>query len=267
MPTVVYHVSGHPDDVLLFRGEMFYGDLQWSDIRVVGIVTTAGDAGRVDDWWWAREHGLVDSCRVARHEDFTPVAVPVNGRSVACYRAASWRCYFLRLPDGNVDGNGFASTGFQSLSKLRDGAIGVVRSLPTPALPAQQYSSWNDVVQTLRAIFVTERQGATNPNPWLNAADYDRARNPGDHPDHYATADALRSFLAQDGFHRAWWVSYDTANRPANLSGTALANKRTLYYDGYVDLATRIMGRRPPESDPEWSRWGAKSYAREERAA
>lgn len=264
MPHVVFHVSGHPDDVLLFKGEMLHNDLQWPDVKVVSIVTTAGDAGRVDDWWWAREHGLVDSLRVGKREDFTPTPVTVGGHTVMCYRAGSWRAWFLRLPDGNVDGSGFASTGFQSLPKLRDGQLPGMDSLPTAAIPAQRYSSWADVVQTLRAIVSLERRGATNPHPWVNASDYNRARNPGDHPDHYATADALRSFVGQDGCNRAWWVSYDTADRPANLSGTALANKRRLYYDGYVDLATRIMGRKPPECDAEWNRWGARDYWREE---
>ncbi|WP_040920025.1 PIG-L family deacetylase [Saccharomonospora glauca] len=263
---VVFHISGHPDDVLLFKGDILYNDLRWPDVKVVSIVTTAGDAGRIDDWWWAREHGLVDSLRVARPEDFTPTAVTVNGHTVMCYRAESWRGYFLRLPDGNVDGGGFASTGFQSLAKLRDGRIAGLDSLPTATLSSQHYSSWDDLVRTLRAIVSAERRGATNAHPWVNAADYDRDRNPGDHPDHYATADALRAFLAEDGCHRAWWVGYDSENRPANLSSTSVANKWRLFYDGYVDLVTRIMGSKPRECDVEWSRWGARDYWREETA-
>ncbi|EID55745.1 PIG-L family deacetylase [Saccharomonospora xinjiangensis] len=261
---VVFHIGGHPDDALLFKGEMLYNDLHWPDVKVVSIVTTAGDAGRIDDWWWTREHGLVESLRAAKPEDFTPAVVTINGRRLRCYRAGSWRCYFLRLPDGNIDGTGFSSTGFQSLPKLRDGVISGLDSLGTPEIPAQHCSSWADVVQTLRAVVSAEGQGATNPNPWVHASDHDRSRNPGDHPDHYATGDALRSFLAQDGCNRAWWVSYDTANRPANLSGTALANKRALYYNGYVQLVTRIMGRKPAECDAEWARWGARDYWREE---
>lgn len=264
MPVVVYYVSAHPDDVLLFRGEVLHGDLHWDDVRVVNIVTTAGDAGRIDDWWWAREHGLVDSCARTTGEEFTPEPVPVNGHTVMCYRAASWRCYFLRLPDGNVDGEGFASTGYQSLAKLRDGAIGGMDTLPTAAVAQEHYSSWSDVVTTLRAIVDRDREDATNPSPWLNASDHDRGLNPGDHPDHYATADAVAEFAADDGLNRAWWVSYDTANRPPNLSGEPLTAKRGQYYEGYVELVTRIMGSAPAEADPEWNRWGAKSYSRGE---
>lgn len=266
MPHVVYYVSGHPDDVLLFKGEMLHGDLHWPDVKVVDVVTTAGDAGRVDDWWWAREHGFVDAFRVSTGQGFETDTVSVNGHELLRYRGGAWTSYFLRLPDGNVDGGGFPATGHQSLSGLRDGDLDGLDSLPTRGLPSQHYTSWSDVVGTLREILALERDGATNAHPWLNSPDHDRSLNPGDHPDHYATADALAEFAAEDGYHRAWWVSYDTADRAPNLSGTALANKRRLYYDGYVDLVGRVMGATPAEADPEWNRWGAKDYWREETA-
>ncbi|WP_197321521.1 PIG-L family deacetylase [Saccharomonospora sp. NB11] len=266
MPHVVYYVAGHPDDVLLFKGELLHGDLHWPDVKVVGVVVTAGDAGRLDDWWWAREHGLVDAFRVSTGEQFEADPVTVNGREVMRYRAGRWGCYFLRLPDGNVDGSGFPATGHRSLARLRDGEIDGLDSLPTRALPSQHYASWADVVSTLRAVLALERGGATNAHPWVNASDHDRGLNPGDHPDHYATADALTEFVAADGYSRAWWVSYDSENRPPNLSGTALAAKRRLYRDGYVALVDRIMGSPPPGADAEWDRWGARDYWREEAA-
>ncbi len=95
----------------------------------------------------------------------------------------------------------------------------------------------------------------TDP-PWINASDPDRTINPGDHPDHYAVADALRAFAGQDGYHRAWWVSYDVKNRPVNLGGFDLATKRFLV-EGY---GSQTGG----PNEQEWSWWGARRYDRTE---
>lgn len=122
------------------------------------------------------------------------------------------------------------------------------------------YRSWSSFVATLQAIITTEQAGITTPNPWVNAADYDRAANPGDHADHWATGDALHAFLAP-AYGRAWWLSYDAAGRPANLEKVELEAKRLGFfaYSWSVEGATGA----PPDQH-EWDQWGDKEYVRVE---
>ncbi|CAM2964485.1 PIG-L family deacetylase [Saccharomonospora xinjiangensis] len=272
MTGIVFHVSGHPDDVLLFRGSHLWNDLTWTGMKTVVVVTTAGDAGFENGWWQAREAGLVEACRVAGGGAAKPEVITVKGHTathaVTRYLAPTWRCYFLRLPDGNLDGNGFPATKNQSLPKLRDGKISGIDSVASggASLASQHYASWIEVVDTLHGILTAERQGSDTVHPWVNASDYDRKRDSGSHPDHYATGDALQTFVHADGYYRAWWLSYCTDGRPTNLSGAEYDHKRKLYYS-YVEKVKQLYGGAPPcDFDGEWARWGKRCYWSEEKS-
>jgi len=246
---VVFFVSAHPDDAMLFRGDNLYGDLHIPGCRVVHIVVTAGDGGRTDGWWQLRERGAVDALRATTAPNPPQGGrVDVNGKSVYLYETSGWACYCLRLPDGGLDGSGFPATGNCSLSRLQAGQIASLTTVDNSAT----YSGWQSVPATLQAIFARERLGATTTRPWVNASDYDRTANPNDHPDHYATADALRSIGT--GYSRAWWVSYDARDRPANLSGFYYDAKRLLFA-AYGEATGGV-------NETEWGWWGARRYER-----
>jgi hypothetical protein len=258
VPETVFYLSGHADDALLFRGEGLFTDMHTQDVKTVQIVLSAGDAGRTDGWWQARETACVESMAGALTAG--PVAearVTVNGHRVQRYTAPTWVLYALRLPDGGLDGNGFAATGFRTMTKLRAGTIPSLAAVDGSAT----YSGWADLVATLRAIVAAQR--GTTVHPWVNAADQDRGLSPDDHPDHYAGSEALLQFAAAVGLNRLWWVSYDIRNRPANLAGYALDIKRfpfQLYGWALDDLTATLP------NEQEWAWWGARSYAREEIA-
>jgi hypothetical protein len=255
MTDVVFYVAGHPDDAFLFRGDQLYEDGHLPGAHVVHVTATAGDAGRTDGWWQQREAGAVGGLGVAQSPSAGSggaVMTAVNGHKVARYTGSGWSGWFLRLPDGGLDGAGFASTGHTTMGKLEAGAIGSLAAVDGTAT----YTSWDDLCRTLRALFAAERATGTTVAPWTNAADYSRTLNPGDHPDHYATADALRSFAGLDGYQRAWWVSYDTRNRPVDLGGFDLAAKRFLV-EGYGAQTGGV-------NEQEWTWWGAKRYDRTE---
>ncbi|MDQ3151867.1 MAG: PIG-L family deacetylase [Actinomycetota bacterium] len=259
---VVCYVAGHPDDALLFRGEVLYSDLHTPDATVVHIVVSAGDAGRTDGWWQAREQAAVAALRSTLSpdpvlEDTVVVSPQLRSHGIRRYRAPGFACYCLRLPDGNVDGAGFPATQRRTLGKLQTGQVA---SLPAVD-GSTAYQGWSDLRDTLRALIARERQGMATLRPWVNTSDPSRALNPGDHPDHYATADAIDYFARADGLNRAWWVSYDTQQRAANLTGLGLLVKRMLFYSHGYDLQARTG---TPANDTEWDWWGAKSYARTE---
>lgn len=257
---IVFYIATHADDALLFRGEVLYGDLHTPDVTVAHIVVSAGDAGRTDGWWQARELAAVASLRSTLSpgpllDETVTVSLPAASHRILRYAAPGFVCYCLRLPDGNVDGGGFATTQFRTLGKLRDG---VISSLPAVDGSAN-YEGWDDLRGTLRAIVALERRGMATARPWVNTSDPDRTLNPGDHPDHYAVADAVNDFAAVDGLNRAWWVSYDTRGRAANLAGRELLTKRMLFYSYGYDLQDRTGA---PANDTEWGWWGDRSYAR-----
>ena len=255
MSDVVFYVCAHTDDALLFRGEGLFTDLHTADVKTVQILLTADDAGRTDGWWEAHEAACIESM-AGTLTPGTPESgqVTVNGHPIQRHTGPTWALYALRLPDGNVDGNGFPSTGHRTLGKLQRGEI--------PSLAAidgsTTYDSWDDLVTTVRGIVAAKRGSM---RPWVNTADHDRDLNPGDHPDHYAAADAVLGFAAADDLDRLWWVSYDVSNRPANLAGYAHDVKWFLFrlYGWVMDAR---MGT--PPNEEEWGWWGARSYARTE---
>ena len=257
MSDVVFYVCAHTDDALLFRGEGLYTDLHTAGVTTVQVLLTADDAGRTDGWWEAHEAACIESM-AGTLTPGTPESgqVTVNGHPIQRHTGPTWALYALRLPDGNVDGNGFPSTDHRTLGKLQRGEI--------PALAAidgsTTYDGWDDLVTTVRGIVAAERGSM---RPWVNTADHDRGLNPGDHPDHYAAADAVLGFAAADDLDRLWWVSYDVSNRPANLVGYAHDVKWFLFrlYGWVMDAR---MGT--PPNEEEWGWWGARSYARTEEA-
>lgn len=271
----MFYVTAHQDDALLFRGEQLYADLLRNPaVRVIHIFTTAGDRGRTDGWWQAREQGAVAAltASLAAAACNLPVnfwpgnpfgfgahCVTVNNHLIHGYIFGNSISYFLRLPDGGVNNSGFASTGYQTLSKLRDGMIATIHAVDGSAT----YTSWSDFCATLRLLMAQEANVSQNPHPWVSASDYDQALDPHGHPDHYATGDALRTFVAGT-YNRLWWVSYDTANRPPNLAGPALANKRCLFctYSFATQIRMSLSNIFAPPKDGEWRAWGNKSYAR-----
>jgi hypothetical protein len=254
---VVFYVTAHTDDALLFRGEGLFTDLHTAGVTTVQILLTADDAGRTDGWWEAHEAACTESL-AGTLTPGTPTSdrVSVNGHPVQRHTGPTWALYALRLPDGNVTGEGYESTGFRTLGKLQRGEV--------PSLPAVDgstaYDGWSDLVTTVREIVASERGSV---RPWVNTADHDRVLNPGDHPDHYATADAVQEFAAADDLDRLWWVSYDVVDRPANLTGYAHDVKWFL-----VRLYGWTMDDRmgTPPNEEEWGWWGARSYARTEHA-
>ncbi|NKQ54005.1 GlcNAc-PI de-N-acetylase [Amycolatopsis sp. K13G38] len=241
-----YYIAGHSDDALLFRGQQLYIDQHTQGAQVVHITTTAGDAGRTDGWWQAREQGNVAALNASMGDP--PVVserIAMGGRQLTRYRAANWFLYPLRLPDGGLDGNGF---GHGSLTQLRNGQI----SSLTPLDGSAPYRGWSAFVSILRAIMAAHRD--SGEVPWANTADPSSTSNPGDHPDHYATAAAVDSIAGTDNMNAWYWVSYDTQHRPANLGGFDLEAKRFLF----AAYGWETGG----PNEQEWSWWGQRDYGR-----
>jgi hypothetical protein len=234
------YIAAHPDDWQLFRGWMGYNDLKYgNNIRTSFIYLSAGDAGKEDWWWQAREQGAVGS--VASVLGITPPVnrgtISIRGKNICIQEMGnSSRSYFLRLPDGNTDGMGYPNTGKQSILQLYNSAKQSVIPNSDCQAPSDWYSSsksqinsldgnsytWIELIDTINAIIDQEEQiytanfGSADMFPWVNAPEWCWSIGNYDHHDHKATAYAVKQVFDcrenNSSYGRALWVSYLSDN-------------------------------------------------------
>lgn len=256
------YIVAHQDDWMLFRGEHSALHLQNPGERIVYIHTTAGDAGEQKGWWEARE--LATVMAVKQQVGNAPITISrpkINSHGLQRYQIRDAVLYFLRCNDGGKHGEGYKRSGYRSLKLLRDQG----KALRT-ADKSTQYKDWNDFSITLERIVKREckqQKSAISPsNCWIHCSDYAHSTNPGDHADHLATADAVRSFAAREGYGRVWFQTYCNRERAANITPEATEKKLKLFMSYGSELG-RLLGMGTSGfNQEEWEWWGAKSYAR-----
>lgn len=256
-------VVAHPDDWQLFMGDVAVRAIR-SSTRTVFVYTTAGDAGRPSPYWLARERGALASVGFAL--GFSPpdstgeVAAGrpaadcadtlVDGHSIRRCRFGGTVSYFLHLPDGNRNGEGFAATGTRSLSQLEAGTA-------SPLAPLQgngSYTGWQELIAVVTAVlrFEATAANASGAQVRVHASDPDTAFNPRDHADHRATGRLAAAIARAGGWTLSQYAGYSITQWPTNLSAERFAEKAALFmaYD-----RARVL------ADPGWS-----AYAEEPRS-
>jgi hypothetical protein len=222
---VSVYFAAHEDDWQLFMNPSAFEDVGGGAGKTVFVHLTAGDAGlatgaagRKHPYYLARENGALEAIRFMTDADKSPLGdrdgtMIFNGHAVFRVSYPATVAYFLRLPDGNISGDGFAGTGFQSLKRLADGTIGTLSAIDG----STTYRGWSDLVATLRDIIAYERGAA--PLLQINVADTNERINPGDHSDHLMTAKAaLEAAQSMRCVRRVYYVDYASAQLPANLN-------------------------------------------------
>jgi len=229
--TVSFYVQADADDWQLFMSSNAIADLQGGG-KTVFITLTAGDEGNntaafngsAVPYYIARENGAVyaakfgyDMLQTTVNTAVIPViqTVTVNTHSLKKYVYANTVTYFLRLPDGNTNGNGFSATGNKSLKKLKAGTIPTIAAIDG----STTYTSWTDLTTTIATLINTER--GLNTQVWLHTTSLDSTNatnvlnNAGDHSDHYYSSKA-----AQDGVNSMTWVGIKEyiGNRSSSLT-------------------------------------------------
>lgn len=201
---ISYYIVAHADDWQLFMNPNAYLDIMNEENKVVIIITTAGDAGKDREYWEAREEGCKSSVRfclaplyMIREREGTRI---INNHKICFWTANHVTCYFMRLPDGNLDGAGFSNNYYLSLAKLKSKEILSVTALDHSTL----YSDWEDFYSTLNGIIIHEKEGISNS--WVNYL------NPGlkdhDHPDHRATGSAVQAMNILPEIHQVLFSGY-----------------------------------------------------------
>ena len=235
MPRVSFYFSAHEDDWQLFMNPAAFDDVL-SGSKVVFVHVTAGDAGlgtgtggRKTPYYLAREHGAQSAIHfMADADDRAPLdegASPaiVNGHPLRRLGYRNTVAYFLRLPDGSPEGQGYAETGFQSLERLNEEELGALEAIDGTTT----YRGWHDLVATLRSLIDVERAQAPID---LHVPELDPAINPNDHPDHVMTAKlALEAAAHLKDARRFHHPGYNCGALPENLAGRERDMKCAVY--------------------------------------
>jgi hypothetical protein len=233
-------VVAHEDDWQLFMGDRIAPTLAAGDTVII-VYLTAGDDGRDSVYWRTRERAALASTRIAmigRASDTTTRCENsvVKSHSVTRCALGSSISYFLRLPDGRRDGQGFERDGKQSLRKLRARTISSMTTVDNSAT----YNGWSDLVAT-----VTELVKAGGGGPVVvHTTDPSRRVNPHDHFDHRIAG----LLVAEARTGRRWmtwyYVGYALGTRAANRSADQ-AREKTELFRSYDAEMIRI--------NPKWS--------------
>ena len=202
-----FYIVAHADDWQLFMNPNAYLDLINEENKVVIIITTAGDAGLGLEYWSAREEGCKSSVRFCL-APYYPIREKegmreINNHIISCWEANNVNCYFLRLPDGGLDGQGFENNCHQSLRRLRSSEILSINTLDHSTL----YRNWEDFYCTLNEIIVYESEGISNT--WINYLNPELKNNLHDHPDHTATGNAVQAMDISHTVHQGLFSGYE----------------------------------------------------------
>lgn len=234
-----FYVVAHEDDWQLFMGLNAALDVPTPDSKTVFVHTTAGDAGlgigtggTPVPYYVARENEALSAIRflanrgvVGAGPNASVSTITINGKRLHRVAYKNAVAYFLRLPDGNVNGgSGYPSTGNQSLLLLALGSIPEISAIDGSAI----YLGWADLVETLRGILLYEAHDS--PDVWINVPDTNPLINPNDHPDHTYTGLAMLDAIAPlRCVNSALFTGYVSATMPTNLGTSEMMLQTALW--------------------------------------
>ena len=126
-PGATLTVVAHEDDELLFMSPDLLHAIR-AGVAVRTVYLTAGDDGMPASYWMTREEGprAAYALMAGTANSWTQSDAGVPGHPIPLFTLSGnpgISLAYLRLPDGNLNGSGFASTGNESLQKLWQGTI------------------------------------------------------------------------------------------------------------------------------------------------
>ncbi len=220
-------IWAHCDDDLIFMGAHLQAAVDQGH-AICTVYVTAGDAGRGAAHGVRREQGITrayDRLRGRNGSWDVTTETLASGVSLTTRRPTDdprFTLHFLRLPDGNTEGQGFAGNGRASLQALMTGRVASVTPVGTAAVV-----SWTQLEASVQELVGRYRpvQLFTHVPAWSRRF----ARH--DHSDHAVTGVAA---------YRAWKVAfpqaqmllaqgYAIADLPANVPPAALQRKIAVF--------------------------------------
>lgn len=221
-------IWAHYDDDLIF-GHSRVSDALANGWCVTIAYLSAGDAGKGVEYSRGREQGIrnaYDTLRGAPAEWTTTIDTLDTGVTVEEWSPADderLQLLSFRLVDGNIDGSGFASMGYESLAKLASGSIDSIRDVDGP-----EHLTRDDITQSLVEIVTDADPDAVLTGMPREAVDLAR----GDHSDHSSTASFARAAWRSMGYDAAnvtYAIGYQTSEYDKNVTGDELARKVAIF--------------------------------------
>jgi len=253
--TAVLNFVAHPDDDLLFLSPDLLRAIQaGGNVRTVYV--TAGDGGlHASSYWQDREIGIraayAEMARVAN--SWTQSDAGVAGHPIPVFALAdrpNVSLAFMRLPDGDVNGSGYANNGYQNLRDVWTGSI--------PAIEAVDRSS----SYTLPALTSTLAYFIESFQPErVNTMDYRRAYGDGDHSDHHTVGYLVWSAMTHCNSSSALigYEGYPVVPLPANVPAADLEGKQSAFLT-YVQHDKPVWDLLTGSASTPYPSWLARQY-------
>jgi len=261
-PTIDVFLVAHQDDWQLFMGDIVMKRVRAGD-RIVFIYLTAGDDGRDSLYWRTRERGAIQSTRLAAGVAETDSAaikcamVEVLGHPIRTCALANTESFFLRLPDGRRNGQGFADRGYQSLRKLHAKQISAISAVDG----STTYDSWGDLTAITVALVDGDSADVT-----VHTNDPNIVVNPHDHFDHRMAGLLVADSRKKKDWNVVYYVGYALATRAVNRSNDQARQKTALFaaYDREMLAVNKNWGAYE-EHPAFYSECMSRTYARRAR--
>jgi LmbE family N-acetylglucosaminyl deacetylase len=221
---VLNFVAHQDDDLLFLSPDLLHAIRAGGNVRTVYL--TAGDAGLHASYWQDRESGARAAYAemAGAADSWTQSDAGVAGHPIPVFTLTGQRSVslaFLRLPDGNFSGSGYASNGYQSLQGVWAGSTATIE-----AVDGSSSYTLSTLTSTL-AYFIASFQPEQ-----VNTLDYRHAYGDGDHSDHHTVGYLTRSAMAQCNSSAALtgYEGYPVIPLPANVSDADQKAKRSAFF-------------------------------------
>jgi LmbE family N-acetylglucosaminyl deacetylase len=231
----VLQVVAHEDDDLLFMSPPLLQFIERGD-SITTLFLTAGDDGLAAAYWQGREAGAkaAYASMIGGTVTWTDTTAAPGTGVVGLARSTASRgsvdLLFVRLPDGNVDGSGFPSTGHVSLQKLLAGAITTMTTVDG----VRSYSA-AELRSSVAGVVTECAPDLVMLQDFIHA---DAGPSWSDHADHLAGSVFAFWAVAQAGVHAVVtaWEGYQAGSSqlPNIANASLLAAKRATFAAYYA---------------------------------
>lgn len=220
--------------------------------KVVFIIVTAGDAGLGRKFWEAREAGCLSSIRYCL-APFGDCIEKKGKKRVLDYfidyaSISNVLTYFLRIPDGNVDGSGFEVNGYQSLYNLLQNKTDVLFKIDNSG-------NFNGSAKIAKLIEAIVFQEATNMSARINYLNPDLTVNCDDHNDHICVGKIIQQIQGISNYKQALFQGYRVSKFAERLTAEEMFWKIGMFaaYEKKIqDLTGYSTIRENPSKYTEW---------------
>ncbi|OOF95011.1 hypothetical protein ASPCADRAFT_208632 [Aspergillus carbonarius ITEM 5010] len=245
----------HQDDDLLFLSPDLIRDiLSGEPVRTVFL--TAGDAGLGPDYWQSREQGsLAAYARMSvASNTWIQSDAGIDGSAITLYTLRDDQdisLAFMHMPDGNLDGTGFAADQNDSLEKLWDGLIDEIRTIDGSGTTYTK----EELLQTIAALIDDFEPDVVKTGDYVN--DF----GDGDHSDHYATGYFVDNALqaSNSDANLIGYYGYPIQDMSVNLNDSDIEDKTNIFYE-YAAYDTSTCSTADSCSSRPESAWLQREY-------